>query len=180
MMTLPTPPDRSPRTAATRWPAPRQPAHWQRWLFAAACLLPALGAATELQPLAASNVPALLQAPAHGERLIALWALDCAYCEANLQALAKLQQAHPNDIELVTVATDSIDQRVAIEHRLQSAGVGNYPARAYAEATPEQLDYLIDPNWGGETPRVLVLRADGTRRGYSGALNATALRKLGL
>lgn len=180
-MTLRPPPDQPSRaTVAASLPAPRQPAHWQRWLFAVACLLPTLGAATELQPLATRDVPALLQPPTHGERLIALWALDCAYCEANLQALAKLQQAHPQDIELVTVATDSIDQRAAIEHRLQSAGVGNFPARAYAEGTPEQLDYLIDPDWGGETPRVLVLRADGTRRGYSGALTPTALRKLGL
>ena len=39
--------------------------------------------------------------------LIALWALDCAYCEPNLEALATLQRAHPHDIELVTVATDT-------------------------------------------------------------------------
>lgn len=166
-------------TAAPLSAAPRK-SHWRRWLFAAACLLPALGTAADLQPLATSDVPALLQPPAHGERLIALWALDCAYCEANLQALARLQQAHPKNIELVTVATDSIDQHAAIERRLQAAGVGAYPARAYAEATPEQLDYLIDPSWGGETPRVLVLRADGTRQGYSGALTPTALRELGL
>lgn len=160
--------------------APRQPRRWQRWLLALAGLLPVLAAASGVTPLAASDVPALVQPPVHGERLIALWALDCAYCEANLQALAKLQQAHPQDIELVTVATDSIDQRAPIERRLQLAGVGGFPARAYAEATPEQLDYLIDPDWGGETPRVLVLRADGSRQGYSGALTAAALRKLGL
>lgn len=179
-MSLPSPTGQPPRTVAARKTAPRSPTHWLRWLFAAACLLPTLGAATDLRPLAASDVPALLQAPARGERLIALWALDCAYCEANLQALARLQQAHPQEIELVTIATDSIDQRAAIERRLQLAGVGGFPARAYAEATPEQLDYLIDPDWGGETPRVLVLRADGSRQGYSGALTAAALRKLGL
>lgn len=49
-------------------------------------------------------------------------------------------------------ATDSIDQRAAIGHRLQAAGVGHYPTRPYAAATLEQLDYLIDPNWGGEPP----------------------------
>jgi len=53
-----------------------------------------------------------------------------------------------------------------------------YPARAYAEAAPERLDYLLDPNWGGETPRPLLIRADGSRRGISGELSAAQLQKL--
>jgi len=149
----------------------------KRWL-AALLLLPALATAASLQPLTAADVPALLAPPAHGERLIALWALDCAYCEPNLQALARLQQAHPQAIELVTVATDDMTHRQAIEKRLQAAGMTAWPARAYAEATPERLNYLIDPDWGGETPRVLVIRADGSREGYSGALTTKQLQTL--
>jgi iron complex outermembrane receptor protein len=53
-----------------------------------------------------------------------------------------------------------------------------YPARAYAAATPERINYLIDPGWGGETPRTLVIHADGTRAGISGALTPAQLRKL--
>jgi hypothetical protein len=53
-----------------------------------------------------------------------------------------------------------------------------YPARAYAEASPERLNFLLDPNWGGETPRVLVIRADGSRQGISGELTAPQLQKL--
>ena len=141
-------------------------------------LAPALATAGTLKSLAAADVPALLAPPAHGERLIALWALDCAYCETNLQALARLQQAHPQAIELVTVATDDMAHRDAIEKRLQAAGMGAWPARAYADATPERLNYLIDPDWGGETPRVLVIRADGSRAGYSGELTARQLHAL--
>ena len=141
-------------------------------------LAPALATAGTLKSLAAADVPALLAPPAHGERLIALWALDCAYCEPNLQALARLQQAHPQAIELVTVATDDMAHRDAIEKRLQAAGMGAWPARAYADATPERLNYLIDPDWGGETPRVLVIRADGSRAGYSGELTARQLHAL--
>lgn len=149
-----------------------------RWLLALACLLPGLAGAASLQPLAAAEVPALLQPPAHGQRLIALWALDCAYCEPSLRALATLQHAHPDDIELVIVATDNIALRAAIEQRLHAAGVDGYRTRAYADATPERINYLIDPDWAGETPRVLVIRADGSRRGYSGALTPAALQKL--
>ena len=149
----------------------------KRWL-AILLLAPALATAGSLKPLAADDVPALLAPPAHGERLIALWALDCAYCEPNLQALARLQQAHPQAIELVTVATDDVVHRDAIEKRLRAAGMSAWPARAYADATPERLNYLIDPDWGGETPRVLVIRADGSHQGFSGELTPKQLQAL--
>ena len=150
----------------------------KRLLLVLALLLPGLAMAGPLQPLAASDVAALLKPPAHGERIIALWALDCAYCEPNLQALAKLQRAHPHDIEIVVVTTDSTERRQAIETRLQKMKMDGYPNRAYAEASPERLSFLLDPNWGGETPRVLVIRADGSRLGISGELTPTQLRKV--
>lgn len=150
----------------------------KRLLLAFALCLPTLACAASLQPLTAADVPALLQAPAHGERIIALWALDCAYCEPNLQALAKLQRAHPKEIELVTVATDGSELHDAVAARLRSMKMDVYPARAYAEASPERINFLIDPNWGGETPRVLVIRADGSRIGISGALTPAQLRKI--
>jgi hypothetical protein len=147
-------------------------------LLALALLLPSLSMAGSLQPLTAADVPALLKAPAHGERIIALWALDCAYCEPNLEALAALQRANPHDIELIIVTTDSIALRAPIEARLRSMKMDVYPVRAYAEASPERINFLLDPQWGGETPRVLVIRADGSRRGVSGALTPAALHKL--
>jgi hypothetical protein len=147
-------------------------------LLAFALLLPSLSMAGSLQPLSAADVPALLKAPTHGERVIALWALDCAYCEPNLEALAALQRANPHDIELIIVTTDSIALRAPIEARLRSMKMDVYPVRAYAEASPERINFLLDPQWGGETPRVLVIRADGSRRGVSGALTPAALHKL--
>lgn len=150
----------------------------KRLLFVLAMLLPTLAVAGTLQPLTASDVPALLRPPAHGERIIALWALDCAYCEPNLEALAALQRAHPQSVELVIVATDSIELHEAIEARLQGMKMDVYPTRAYAEASPEHLNFLLDPSWGGETPRVLVIRAGGSRLGISGALTPAQLRKL--
>ncbi|MBN8922282.1 MAG: hypothetical protein BGP10_12750 [Rhodanobacter sp. 68-29] len=143
-----------------------------------ALALPLSAHAGTLAPLAADQVPALLKPPARGVRILAVWALDCAYCEANMQALAKLQRAHPREIELVTVATDSIARRAEIAARLGAMHMDGYPARAYAEAAPERLDYLLDPNWGGETPRTLLIRADGSRRGISGELSAAQLQKL--
>jgi hypothetical protein len=150
----------------------------KRLLLVLALLLPCLATAAPLQPLSAAAVPALLQPPARGERIIALWALDCAYCEANLDALAKLQRNHPDDIELIVVATDSIKRHNALEARLHGMKMDVYPARAYAEASPEHINFLLDPGWGGETPRVLVIRADGSRLGISGELTPAQLQKL--
>lgn len=148
-------------------------------LAALLALVPAFAHAGALEPLSAAAVPALLKPPTHGERILAIWALDCAYCEANMQALAKLQREHPREIELVTVATDDIaQQRAALGQRLHAAGMDDYPARAYAAATPERINYLLDPDWGGETPRTLVIHADGTHTGISGALTGQALQKL--
>jgi iron complex outermembrane receptor protein len=143
-----------------------------------ALALPALAHAGTPVPLSAGDVPALLKPPAHGVRILAIWALDCAYCEANMQALAKLQRAHPREVELVTVATDSIAQGAQIAARLKAMRMDGYPARAYAEASPERLDFLIDSNWGGETPRTEIIRADGSRLDISGELTAPQLQKL--
>jgi iron complex outermembrane receptor protein len=140
--------------------------------------LPTVTHAGTLASLSSADVPTLLKPPAHGVRIIALWSLDCAYCEANMQALAKLQHAHPHDIELVTVATDSIAHDEEIATRLKATHMDGYPARAYAEASPERLDFLIDPNWGGETPRTEIIRADGGRQGISGEISEAQLSKL--
>ncbi|HUW53251.1 MAG TPA: hypothetical protein VMV99_07560 [Rhodanobacter sp.] len=147
-------------------------------VLALALVLPVFAQADTLTALTPAEVPVLLKPPAHGERILAIWALDCAYCESNMQALARLQRAHPHEITLVTIATDDIAQRQAIEQRLHHAGLDNYPARAYAATTPDRTNFLIDPNWGGETPRTLLIRADGTHLGISGELTPQQLQKL--
>jgi hypothetical protein len=142
------------------------------------CALPVSARAVSPELLSAADVPALVKPPARGERIIALWALDCAYCEPNLAALAKLQRAHPRDVRLVLVATDGPAMRDAVAARLEQMRMTDYPARLYAEAGPERLDYLIDPDWGGETPRTLVIRADGTRIAISGELTPAQLQRI--
>ena len=142
------------------------------------CALPVFARTAPLEPLSAADVPALVKPPARGERIIALWALDCAYCEPNLAALVKLQRAHPHDIRLVLVATDGPAMRGTVAARLEHMHMTDYPARLYAEPNPERISYLIDPDWGGETPRTLVIRADGTRVAVSGELTPAQLRRI--
>jgi hypothetical protein len=134
-------------------------------------------AATAPVALTAGDVPSLVAPPAKGVKLIAIWSLDCAYCEENLSALLAYQRAHA-DIELVFVATDPVDQAGALEARLKAAKLDTVPSRAYADATPDRLNFLVDPAWGGETPRTMVIKADGTRRAFSGALTTERIAKL--
>lgn len=153
-----------------------------KWLLPAvlAFLAAVAFAATpiEVTPLTAADIPALLRPPARGERIVMLWSLDCLYCEPNMQKLAKLQRAHPRQVGLVTVATDSIAQRAAIAARLHAAGMEGYAASAYAAATPARFNFLIDPDWGGELPRTIVIHADGTRTAASGVLTAAQLERM--
>lgn len=96
-----------------------------------------------------------------------------------MQALAKLQQAHPRDVQLLTVATDDIrTAKAAIAKRLAAAGMRGYPARAYVTLAPERMNFLIDADWGGETPRTLVIRADGSRIAISGELTPAQLHRI--
>lgn len=54
----------------------------------------------------------------------------------------------------------------------------DYSARAYASAAIAQMNFLIDPEWGGETPRTLVIRSNGSRIAISGELTAADLHGL--
>jgi iron complex outermembrane receptor protein len=139
---------------------------------------PVLARAASPTLLSADAIAALIKPPPHGERIVALWSLDCVYCEPELTALAKLQRSHPHDIELVLVATDGPAQRHAVATRLNKMGLTAFHAYLYDEASPERLNYLIDPHWGGELPHTVVIRADGSRSSFSGDVTPAQLRRI--
>ena len=149
----------------------------KRLVIAALLLLATPAMAGQVKPLTTSGVAALLKAPSQGAKVIEFWALDCAYCEANMKAVAALKARRPN-MQVILVATDNIAHAKALDKRLADMGVTHLPARAYAGASRQRLDYLIDPDWGGITPRTLVIHADGTRRSAVGALTPARLREL--
>lgn len=146
-------------------------------LFSWTVLAAAPTIAAPLAPLTADEIPALVEPPARGVRVIELWALYCAYCETNLRAVAELG-ATDADVQAVTVNTDRNAPEAAVLKRLRSARATGVPARAYAGASVQRLNYLIDPRWGGELPYTVVIHADGTRRSASGTLSAERLKAL--
>lgn len=146
-------------------------------LLSVALLVAPVAFAAPPTALSPGDVPALVKPPSKGVRLIALWSLDCAYCEENLAALRTYQRQH-TDVELVFVATDALDQADVLNARLKAARLDDVPSRAYTDPTPERINFMIDPAWGGETPRTLAIRADGSRRGVSGALDVQRISRL--
>ena len=126
--------------------------------------------AQSLELLDTRQAATLLQGEA--PRVIALWSLDCAYCEANLRKLDAL--ATERKVELVVVATDSPERRVEVEARLEALKLTHRSTWIYAEDTPERLNYRIDPQWGGELPRTLLLPSG---EAVSGALTEKQLAK---
>ncbi len=153
-----------------------------RW-FASLALLLMLSMpapAAEISVLTPAEAPTLLEPPPQGVRVLMLWALYCHYCEANMSYLAQWQKEQTDDVELILVATDPIQQHDELAARLDAAGMAAYPARAYSEASPERLNFILDSTWGGELPRTLVIHADGRRLGTSGRLSDAQLQKLDL
>ena len=137
-------------------------------------LLAALTVRVEaLELLEPAGAAALTHASA--PRVIALWSLDCTYCDGNLRRLAAL--ARERSFELVTVATDAPERRAEVEARLAALELHDGTAWIYGESSPERLNYRIDPDWGGELPRTIVVGA-GEALQISGALTPAQIDNL--
>jgi thiol-disulfide isomerase/thioredoxin len=102
-----------------------------------------------------------------------LWGLDCVYCVKSMQNLAALQKTHPK-LNVITIATDSIDDSEALQQRLQSIGLKstNY---AFGNASSQALRHAIDPNWRGEKPRAYYYAPGQPRRLVIGVLDAARI-----
>lgn len=137
--------------------------------------------ALHFQPLRASDVPALLQAPRARPLIVELWSLDCSYCRENIARIAQWRRFIRQDVDVVMVAMDGPEQAEMLNRALApmardgKIGLARMPLYANAEAMPERLRAALDPGWQGEMPRTIILRADGTRHASSGLLTPQTL-----
>lgn len=99
---------------------------------------------------------------------LVLWDLECTYCMKSLDHLARAQRDRP-DLEVVTIATDSIADAKLLADRLQTHGVVS-DAYAFGDAPPEALRYAVDPKWLGEKPRAYRYDASGERETINGVI----------
>jgi len=106
---------------------------------------------------------------------LVLWDLECTYCMKSLATIADVQRRHRN-LEIVTIATDSIEHAAAIKARLAQLGVES-DAYAFGAGAPEALRHAVDPGWMGEKPRAYRYDAGGRRTARTGVLTAEELMK---
>lgn len=110
--------------------------------------------------------------------VVMVWSLDCDYCEASFGALADAKRK--SRLGVVTIATDRIDDTEAtrlIRKKLATSGL-DANAWAFGAAPPEQLRYVIDPNWRGEMPRSYWFNAGGKAAAHSGVITMDVVTKL--
>lgn len=110
--------------------------------------------------------------------VVVLWSLDCEYCTASLETLARVRQQR-QDLNVVTIATDAMEDptlRLMIEKRLSKFGMTE-DAWAFG-GPPERLRYAIDRRWHGEMPRSYWFNAKGEKTLYSGVITPAVINKL--
>lgn len=103
--------------------------------------------------------------------VLVIWSLDCEFCQASLNTLAKEKQQHPN-LKVVTLSTDSMEDQEAGSMRrkkLESLGLAA-DAWAFGAMPPEQLRYALDKDWRGEMPRSYWFDAKGKSTARSGVI----------
>lgn len=113
----------------------------------------------------------------HGKPfLLLVWSMDCKFCQASLDVLAKARAADPT-LDIVTVTTDPMSDPVLsgqVRTRLASLRLLD-DAWSYGNEAPERLRYAVDPAWRGEKPRSYWYDATGKRSAYSGLINPARL-----
>ena len=110
--------------------------------------------------------------------VLMMWSLECTYCMANLELLAREKKKRP-DLDVVTISTDAaMEAGIAsrIRSKLHSTGLKT-ETWGFGNRPPEQLRYAIDPKWHGEVPRTYIYDSQGQRAAYSGKVTEEHLEK---
>lgn len=142
--------------------------------------VPGLGTAGNLlQPFEPTSMQHIVEQNKGKPFILFVWSLDCVYCQASLDHLAKAKRDN-KALTIVTLSTDAANDPQSAQmmqkrlNDLQLAG----NAWAFGSASPEKLKYAIDPKWYGEKPRSYWFNARGERIAYSGLLNEKTIAKL--
>lgn len=113
---------------------------------------------------------ALKQALAGRPAVVHVWGLTCAPCLIELPDWGRLAAAQPGS-QLVFIQFDPMP-RARVAATMRRAGIDR--ARNYSVAAPpdERLHFEVDPDWGGQLPRTLLIAADGsTADAVSGSID---------
>ncbi len=139
-------------------------------------LLAVTASAQPLKPFESSSLEQI-EKRHHGKPfLLFVWSMDCQFCQASLDMLAKARAADPT-LRIVTVTTDPIsDPQLAEQVRVRLASLRlQDDTWSFGEESPERLRFALDPAWRGEKPRSYWYDATGKRTAYSGLIKRERL-----
>jgi hypothetical protein len=108
--------------------------------------------------------------------VVHLWGLTCAPCLVELPQWGKLLKARP-DLRLVLLAADpQPPEPERVNAALARAGLGGVESWSFTDHFYERLRFEIDPTWGGELPRTLMIATDGTITALPGVADLAQVR----
>ena len=98
---------------------------------------------------------------------------DCEYCPAVIAGLARQLHRPGSKAKLAVVVMDTAQKDVSV----LSGRHYTHADQLYAfSGAPDRLRYVVDPEWKGVTPYVVLLDRNGGQRGFLGMPPAGALK----
>lgn len=139
--------------------------------------LVAPGAArAETQPFERGSWEKLRAQHAGKPTVIHFWGLSCAPCLVEMPAWGRLQ-AERRDLRLVLLAADPVPQDPArLDATLARAGLAGRESWGFTDRFYERLRYEIDPAWGGELPRTVMIDRAGKATVLPGVADLAKVR----
>ena len=129
-----------------------------------------------LRPFVAGSMSTIKAEHVGKPFVLSVWSLSCAYCGDELVMLSEMKKKYPV-LSVVTVSTDSIDDRMVVSEELVSRGHADGDNWVFADAFIERLRAEIDPKWHGELPRTYFFDGRHRARAVSGQLKGDVVEK---
>ena len=85
--------------------------------------------------------------------ILVFWNLDCQYCPAELKMLSKLKLQYTDKLDVILVATDTLDDVPQLISRAENYGIQEAEQWVFASSVSERLRFEVDKRWYGEVPR---------------------------
>ena len=85
--------------------------------------------------------------------ILVFWNLDCQYCPTELKMLSKLKLKYADRLDVILVATDTLDDAPQLISRAKNYGIHPAEQWVFANSVSERLRFEVDKRWYGEVPR---------------------------
>jgi len=145
-------------------------------LLVAMLIMSAELSAGEVRPFMSGSMAQIEAEHKNQPFILMLWSLTCAYCPTELKTLGELTRKNPA-LNVVLVATDTLDDSQEIAQRLAGYGLDNAEQWVFADAMPERLRFEIDRRWYGEVPRSYFYNRDHQREVKMGLVGSVFIEE---